>query len=68
MQRIYLNKQDLITMLEIIEKFPEYEEKNFELQYDNSSGIGYSMYMLVGCKVNGVDGDLKIRIADESDW
>lgn len=68
MQRIYLNKYDLTTMLEIINKFPEYEEKNFELHYDNSSGIGYCMYMVIGCNLNGIDGDFKIRIADESDW
>ena len=68
MQRIFLNKYDLTTMLEIINKFPEYEEKNFELQYDNSSGIGYAMYMVIGTNVNGVEGDLRIRIADETDW
>ena len=62
-------KDDAIrAFTEITEKFPGYDEKNFEIEYDNSSGIGYSIFMVVKWKVNGVDGDFRIPIADETDW
>lgn len=67
-QRIFLNKYDLLKILEIIEEFPGYDEKNFEIEYDNSSGIGYSIFMIIKWNVNGVDGDFRIPIADETDW
>lgn len=65
--RLYLNKKDLIKMLEVIEKFPEYEDKNFKLNYD-SCELGSTIDMVVETAVNGIEGELTIPIVDVSDW
>lgn len=65
--RIFLNKKDLVKMLEIVENFPEYNEKNFEIEY-YSCGIGYTIDVIVKSEINGVAGDFKIPIADSGDW
>nr|QMP82860.1 MAG: hypothetical protein [Caudoviricetes sp.] len=65
--RLYLNKKDLIKMLEVIEKFPEYENRNFRLEY-SSCEFGQTVDMIIETIVNGIAGELRISIADVSDW
>lgn len=65
--RIFLNKKDLIKMLEVVEKFPEYDNQNFEIEY-YSCGLGYAIDMVIKSELNGVAGDFKIPIADSGDW
>lgn len=65
--RLYLKKRDLIKMLEIIEKFPEYEDKNFKLDY-SSCEIGGTIDIVLETEVNGIEGELVIPIVDVSDW
>lgn len=65
--RLCLNKKDLIKMLEVIEKFPEYENRNFRLEY-SSCEIGQTVDMIIETIVNGIAGELRISIADVSDW
>jgi hypothetical protein len=65
--RIYLKKQDLIKMLNVIDKFPEYKDKNFILNY-SSCELGSTVDMILETSVNGVDGELVIPIVDVSEW
>lgn len=65
--RLYLKKKDLIKMLEVIEKFPEYEDKNFKLDY-SSCEIGSTIDIVLETEVNGIEGELVIPIVDVSDW
>ena len=64
---LYLNKKDLIKMLEVIEKFPEYENKSFKVKY-YSCELGGTIDMIIETTVNGIKGELKIPIVDVSDW
>jgi len=54
-------------MLEVVDKFPEYEEKSFKLFY-NSCELGCTLNMIIETNVNGISGDLVIPIVDVSDW
>lgn len=65
--KLYLTKSDLIKMLEVVDKFPEYEEKSFKLFY-NSCELGCTLKMVIETNVNGISGDLVIPIVDVSDW
>lgn len=64
---LYLNKSDLIKMLGVIEKFPEYEDKNFKLKY-SSCEIGHTLDMIIETTIEGINGELRIPIVDVSDW
>lgn len=64
---IYLKKQDLLKMLEVIDKFPEYENKNFKLRY-YSCELGSTLNMILNATFNDVELEASIPIADVSDW
>lgn len=65
--QLYLNKKDLIKMLEIVQQFPEYENKPFKIKY-YSCELGGTIDMIIETSVNGIKGELKIPIVDVSDW
>ena len=65
--KLYLTKSDLIKMLKVVDKFPEYEEKSFKLMY-NSCEIGHTLDMIIETTVEGINGELRIPIVDVSDW
>lgn len=63
---MYLHKDDLKKMLEILEKFPGVEV--VDVQVDNSSGIGSHTTMQIVTQVNGIDGTLEVVISSVENW
>jgi hypothetical protein len=63
---MYLHKDDLTKMLEILEKFPDVE--TVEVLSDTSSGIGAVTTMRLTTKVNGVEGTLEVVISSVENW
>lgn len=65
--RIQFHKKDIEKILEIINKFPE-QDKNYQLEYTESPGLGYCIGLILKHKVNGIEGELKIPIVDVDQW
>ena len=63
---MYLHKEDLKRMLEVLEKFPEVEVVDVEV--DSSSGIGSVTTMKFNTKVNGVEGSFEVEISGVEAW
>lgn len=63
---MYLHREDLKKMLEILEKFPEVEV--VDVQVDSSSGIGSHTTMQLATQVNGVNGTLEVVISSVESW
>jgi len=63
---MYLCREDVVKILEIMDKFPE--AKSFELLQDNSSGIGSVTTLIVHTTVNGLDGAFKTEISGVENW
>ena len=57
---MYLHKEDLKKMLEILEQFPKVEVVDVDV--DSSSGIGSTTTMKFDTEVNCVKGSFKIEI------
>lgn len=74
MQTIYLHRDDLVKMIEFIDKInPDgtlmLQAGTVKIDYDNSSGIG--AVIKASCPhmyEDGKYGDLTITIADETSW
>lgn len=64
---IYLKKQDLLKMLEVIDKFPEYDDKNFKVKY-RSCELGSTLNMIIATKFDGIDWEASIPIVDVDQW
>lgn len=65
--RIQFQKKDIEKILEIINKFPE-QDKTYQLEYTESSGLGYCIHLILDYKTNGIKGELKIPIVDVDQW
>ena len=63
---MYLHKEDLKKMLEILEKFPEVEV--VDVKVDSSSGIGSHTTMHLVTQVNGIDGTLEVVVSSVENW
>ena len=64
---VYLHKDDLVTMLQFLDAFPE--SSQLELTYDNSSGIGTTIEVHIhGINFNGQIVTIKRTIVNEADW
>jgi hypothetical protein len=63
---MYLHKEDLKRMLEVLEKFPEVEVA--DVKVDSSSGIGSVTTMKFDTEVNGVEGSFKVEISGVEKW
>ena len=63
---MYLHKEDLKKMLEILEKFPGVEV--VDVKVDSSSGIGSHTTMHLVTQVNGIDGTLEVVISSVESW
>jgi hypothetical protein len=66
-KKIQFKKKDIEKILEIINKFPE-QDKNYELEYTESSGLGYCLDLILPHSINGVEGELKVSIVDVDQW
>lgn len=63
---MYLHKEDLKLISEIVAEFPEVE--TFKLESDNSSGIGTVLKLIVTTKVMGRDADITFEISGVENW
>ena len=63
---MYLHREDLKRMLEILEKFPEVEVVNVDS--DTSSGIGAHTTMKLETQIDGVSGTFEIVISSVESW
>jgi hypothetical protein len=63
---MYLHKDDLKRMLEILEKFPEVEVVNVES--DSSSGIGAHTTMKIETEIDSVPGTFEVVISSVENW
>jgi hypothetical protein len=63
---MYLHKEDLEKMLEILKNFPEVE--TVEVKQDTSSGIGSHTTMIFDTVVNGTSGSFEIVISSVENW
>ena len=63
---MYLHKEDLKLISEIVAEFPEVE--TFKLESDNSSGIGSILKLVVTTKVLGRDADITFEISGVENW
>ena len=63
---MYLHKEDLKRMLEILEQFPDAEV--VEVEQDSSSGIGFVTTMRLTAQINGVEGRFEVEISGVEHW
>ena len=63
---MYLHKDDLKRMLEILEKFPDVEVVNVES--DTSSGIGAHTTMKIETIIDNVPGTFEVVISSVENW
>lgn len=63
---MYLHKDDLQLISEIVAEFPEVQ--TFRLESDNSSGIGSILKLVVTTKVLGRDADITFEISGVENW
>jgi len=63
---MYLHRAELKRMLEVLEKFPEVEVVDVEV--DSSSGIGSITTMKFDTEVNNVKGSFEVEIAGVETW
>lgn len=61
-----LHKKDIEKIQGILEKFPDVE--TFEIESDNSSGIGAYVTMTFNQEVNGLRGSFNVEISGVEDW
>jgi hypothetical protein len=63
---MYLHKEDLKLISEILAEFPEVE--TFKLESDSSSGIGSILKLIITTKVMGRDADITFDISGVENW
>jgi hypothetical protein len=63
---MYLTKKEVVKILEVMENFPEVDK--FELDQDNSSGIGSLTTLIVHTTINSIKGKFTIEISNLEDW
>jgi len=61
-----ITKNEVERILEVISQFPEIDQ--FELDQDNSSGIGSLTTLIVDTTINGIKGKFTIEISNLEDW
>lgn len=66
MHRIFLNRADIKLVQNTLEKFPDVD--SFCLELTDTSGIGYTIDMVVTQKVNGVEGRFTIPVVGVENW
>jgi len=66
MKKITIQKEELLEILSVLEKFPEVDR--IEVAYDNNNGIGYLLQISFPYIVNGVATMQTIEIAGVDQW
>jgi hypothetical protein len=63
---MYLHKEELKKMLQVLEQFPEVE--TVEVKQDNSSGIGSHITMMFRTTINNVSGEFAVTVSSVENW
>lgn len=63
---MYLHKEDLEKILEIVSEFPDVE--TFQVESDTSSGIGAVVTLTVTTTINGRLADVTYEISGVENW
>lgn len=63
---MFLHRDDIKKMLEIAEKFPDQEF--FDIESDNSSGIGAHVTMKVQTNIGDIEGTFEVVISSVENW
>lgn len=63
---MYLHRNDLIKMLEILKKFPTVDV--VEVTSDTGSGIGAHTTMKFNTEINGEQGSFEVGISGVESW
>jgi hypothetical protein len=63
---MYLHREDLKLIGEIMEHFPGVD--TFRLESENSSGIGSILSLIVVTQVGGRDAEVKFEISGVENW
>lgn len=66
MKKITLQKEELLEILAVLDKFPEVTSINVE--YDNNSGIGNILTISFPYVVNGVATTQTVEISGVDQW
>lgn len=66
MKELMLTKNDLNSILEFVNKYPE--QQYITLSFDNSSGIGYILNASVNSLINGDNVTITKSIVDVDTW
>lgn len=61
-----LHRDDLEKMVELSQKFPDVEF--FDVESDNSSGIGATVTMKVQTKISDIEGTFEVVISSVENW
>jgi len=63
---MYLNRKDVEKINSVLDQFPDLDR--FELNEENSSGIGSIISMTFSREINGIIGAFTIEIAGVEQW
>lgn len=63
---VYIQKTDIVKILETMEKFPS--ESNYQLVYDNTPGLGYTIDMIIPLTLDNQKGEFKVPITGVESW
>jgi hypothetical protein len=66
MKTMYLNRKDIEKINSVLDQFPDLE--GFELNEENSSGIGSIVTMTFSREINGIMGAFTVEIAGVEQW
>jgi len=64
--KMILHRKDIEKISSVLEKFPDVN--TFEIDCDNSSGIGTIVTMTFAQEVNGMRGSFNVEISGVEDW
>jgi hypothetical protein len=66
MKKITIQKEELLEILAVLDKFPEVTD--VVLDYDNNSGIGYILKISFPYVVNGIATTQTVEITGVDQW
>lgn len=63
---MFLHRDDIVKLNYLIQKFPDVQM--FELNSDNSSGIGQHLTLKIETTMNDLEGTFEIVISSVENW
>ena len=64
--KIQFQKKDIEKILELMNKFPQ--DSNYQFDYVQSSNLGYTIDMIVNVSIKGHEGEFRVPIAGVEGW